>query len=115
MPITPRNMPFFEHFHEIKRRLTISVVVVLVLSFVFYSDYFFSLFMGIFLAPVREFLPDGKLTTMGPFEMLTFRFKISLFASLIASSPVLLYHFFAFITPTTHGINIKWLRKFLVP
>lgn len=109
MPIAPRKMPFFEHFHEIKRRLTISLVVVLVLSFVFYSDYFFSLFMGIFLAPVREFLPDGKLTTMGPFEMLTFRFKISLFASLIASSPVLLYHFFAFITPALKKRERKWI------
>lgn len=109
MPVSPRQMPFFEHFHEIKKRLTICLVVVLVLSFVFYSEKFFGFFMDIFLAPVREFLPDGKLTTMGPFEMLTFRFKISLFASLIASSPVLLYQFFAFITPALKPRERKWV------
>lgn len=109
MPITPREMPFFAHFRELKKRLTISLVVVLALSFLFYSDYFFTLFMNIFLAPVREFLPDGKLTTMGPFEMLTFRFKISLFASIIASSPVLLYQFFAFLTPALKKRERKWI------
>lgn len=109
MPVSPKQMPFFQHFAELRRRLTIIVVVIFVLSMVFYTEKCYIFLLDIFLAPVREFLPGGKLTVLGPFEQMTFRFKVAFAASIIASMPVILYEIFAFITPALKPKEKKWV------
>jgi len=109
MPINPRVMPFTKHFVELRKRFTYAFFTFLVLAFVFYSDFFYGLFMDILLHPIRDYIPGGRLTVLGPFETLTFRFKMSLYASFVVSSPVILYNVFAFIMPAIKKKERKWL------
>lgn len=109
MPVSPKQMPFFQHFAELRKRLTVIVIVIFVLSIVFYTDKCYVFLLDIFLAPVRAFLPGGKLTVLGPFEQMTFRFKVAFVASIIASMPVILYEIFAFITPALKPKEKKWV------
>lgn len=109
MPVQPKQMPFFQHFAELRKRLTVIVVVIFILSFVFYSKDIYVFLLNIFLGPVKEYLPNGTLTVLGPFEQMTFRFKVSFAAALIASMPITLYEIFAFITPALKPKEKKWV------
>lgn len=102
-------MPFFQHFAELRKRLTVIVVAIFILSFVFYSKDIYVFLLNIFLGPVKEYLPNGTLTVLGPFEQMTFRFKVSFAAALIASMPITLYEIFAFITPALKPKEKKWV------
>lgn len=99
MPVGPRLMPFTQHFVELRKRFTIIIVSILVLMFVFYTDTMYKSILGFILAPVLEYVPGGKLTVMGPFEALTFRFKVALFAAIVAASPIIIYNILAFMMP----------------
>ena len=109
MPVEPKRMPFLQHFHELRKRLTVIAVVLFVLALVFYNTAVFKFLMDIFLAPVQSYLPGGKLTVLGPFEQMTFRFKVAFFAALITSMPVILYEIFAFLTPALKPREKKWI------
>lgn len=98
-----------EHMAELRKRLTISVMVVVVLSVVFYAEPMFKGALEIFLAPISHLLPDGQLTVLGPFEQLTFRFKVAMFAAIIAGSPIIIYQIFAFLLPGLKDRERKWL------
>jgi sec-independent protein translocase protein TatC len=109
MPINPRVMPFTKHFVELRKRFTYVIIVLLIGIMVFYSDFFYKLVIDILIAPIREYIPGGQLTVLGPFEALTFRFKIALYAAIVASSPVIAYNILAFIMPAFKKRERKWL------
>lgn len=109
MPVQPQQMPFFQHFAELRKRLTVIVIAVLLLSFLFYSKDIYVFLLNLFLGPVKEYLPNGTLTVLGPFEQMTFRFKVSFAAAIIASMPIVLYEIFAFITPALKPNEKKWV------
>lgn len=109
MPISPRKMPFMQHVAELRKRITIAVLTVVVLSGVFYIEPLYVGALNVFLAPVREFLPDGMLVVTGPFEALTFRFKVSMFAAILAGSPIIIYQIMAFMMPALKERERKWL------
>lgn len=109
MPVGPRLMPFTQHFVELRKRFTIIIVSILVLMFVFYTDTMYKSILGFILAPVLEYVPGGKLTVMGPFEALTFRFKVALFAAIVAASPIIIYNILAFMMPAFKKKERRWL------
>jgi sec-independent protein translocase protein TatC len=109
MPINPRIMPFTKHFIELRKRFIYVLIAFLLLLVLFYQDYFYELIMNILLGPIKDYIPGGQLTVLGPFETLTFRFKIAMYAAVIASSPVILYNIFAFIMPAIKQKERKWL------
>jgi sec-independent protein translocase protein TatC len=96
MPVNPRVMPFAKHFVELRKRFIIILIVFVILLCVFYMEFFYKLIMDVLLYQIRDYLPDGHLTVLGPFETLTFRFKMSFYASTVGASPVILYNIFAF-------------------
>jgi len=109
MPINPRVMPFTKHFIELRRRFIYVLIAFFILLMVFYQDYFYQMIMNILLHPIRDYIPGGQLTVLGPFETLTFRFKMAMYAAAIASSPVIAYNLFAFIMPAVKEKERKWL------
>lgn len=109
MPISPRDMPFFQHFVELRKRATISLAAVLILSFIFYEDRIYGFLLKILLHPIAEYIPQGGLTVLGPFETLTFRFKIAVIAALIVSAPLIIYQIFAFLAPGLKPNERKWI------
>ena len=97
MPIGPARMPLFDHLGELRMRLVRIVACLAIAVIVFYMA---TPTMGQFLLlPIAEFLPTDPATGMAslqaidPFEAFAVRFEISLFAGLIATSPVILWWF----------------------
>lgn len=109
MPIGPKRIPFFEHIQELRYRLIVVVVSIVVVSTVLYA--FTDPILQWLLAPLHGLLPGDKLNVFGPFETFTFRFKIALYASIVATSPIILYQTFAFFLPALQPKE----RKFFVP
>ncbi|MDR1412937.1 MAG: twin-arginine translocase subunit TatC [Actinomycetes bacterium] len=108
-PIQAKKMPFFSHFAELRRRLTVCVAVLGVLSIAFFAEPVFKFLYNLLLSPVLAYLPDGKLITSGPFDPLVLRFQIGFFGALLVSSPVIIYEIFAFFAPALKERERKWV------
>ena len=95
-------MPLFDHLGELRMRLVRIVACLAIAVVVFYMA---TPTMGQFLLqPIFDFLPqnpDGSLAliALDPFESFATRFKISIWASIVACSPVSLWQILAFFLP----------------
>ena len=111
MPIGPARMPLFDHLGELRMRLVRIVVCLLIGVCVFY---FATPTMGQFLMiPISEYLPKGpdglpSFMAIDPFEAFGTRFKISIWAAIVACSPVILWQLLAFFLPALKPNERKW-------
>lgn len=111
MPIGPAKMSLFDHLSELRARL-VRIVVALLVAICFF--YIASPTMGqILLWPVRDFLPTSDsgavmLNALDPFEAFTTRLTITLFFSVIGTSPVTIWQILAFFLPALKPNERKW-------
>lgn len=111
MPIGPARMPLFDHLGELRMRLVRIVACLAIGVVVFYMA---TPTMGQFLLlPIAEFLPqtpDGLVGLMAidPFESFSVRFKISIWAAVVACAPVILWQLLAFFLPALKPEERKW-------
>lgn len=104
-------MPLFDHLGELRMRLVRIVVCLAIAVIVFYMA---TPTMGNFLLqPIFDFLPknaDGSvaLVALDPFEAFSTRFKISIWAAIVACSPVILWQLLAFFLPALKPSERKW-------
>ena len=111
MPIGPARMPLFDHLGELRMRLVRIVVCLIIGVCVFY---FATPTMGQFLMiPISEYLPKGpdglpSFMAIDPFEAFATRFKISIWAAVVACSPVILWQLLAFFLPALKPNERKW-------
>ena len=111
MPIGPARMPLFDHLGELRMRLVRIVVCLIIGVCVFY---FATPTMGQFLMiPISEYLPKGpdglpSFMAIDPFEAFGTRFKISIWAAIVACSPVILWQLLAFFLPALKPNERKW-------
>lgn len=111
MPIGPARMSLMEHLGELRMRLVRIVVVLLVACIVFYLAT--PTVAQFLLLPVAEFLPaneDGQvlLNVLGAFDAFALRFQLSLWASLVATAPFILWQILAFFLPALKPKERKW-------
>ncbi len=90
-------MRFIEHLDELRRRIVIIAVTVGMASMVLYIWSWD--FLEILMKPILPYLGDEKLRVLGPFEPFTFRFKVSLYAALVITSPIIIWQVLAFFLP----------------
>ncbi|MCL2491242.1 MAG: twin-arginine translocase subunit TatC [Coriobacteriia bacterium] len=109
MPVNPRVMPFTKHFIELRKRFIYILIVFFLFLILFYQEYFYVRIMDLLLYPLGDILPESGLVALGPFELLTFRFKVAIYSALVASSPVIFYNIFAFFMPAFKKQERKWL------
>ena len=102
----------FDHLGELRMRLVRIVACLAIAVVVFYMA---TPIMGQFLLmPIAEFLPVdpasgmASLQAIDPFEAFSVRFEISLFAGLVATSPVILWQILAFFLPALKPKERKW-------
>lgn len=111
MPIGPARMPLFDHLGELRMRLVRIVVCLLIGVFVFYMA---TPTMGQFLMlPIADLLPQDaegytQFIALDPFEAFGTRFKISIWASVVACSPVILWQLLAFFLPALKPSERRW-------
>jgi sec-independent protein translocase protein TatC len=104
-----KNMPFFTHFNELRKRLTNYFIVFALLSFFFYWQPIHEAIMRILFRDVLPLLPGGQFAVMGIFDPMTFRFTVGVYAALVVTSPLLVYHIFAFFAPAMKVKERKWI------
>lgn len=107
MPIGPKRLPFFEHIAELRKRLIIVILTIMVASTILYAPQFYNAIWGWFIAPIKHLVPDG-FVLLGPFEAFTFRFKVALYASIVLTSPVIIWHVLGFFLPALKPNERKW-------
>lgn len=107
MPIGPARMPLMDHLGELRRRLVIVVVAVLITVVFMYL--IAPQLITFLVQPVEEYIPG--LYVPGALEGFTLKFRVSLFASVVVCSPLIFWEILAFFLPALKPNE----RKFILP
>ncbi|MCH3967734.1 MAG: twin-arginine translocase subunit TatC [Atopobiaceae bacterium] len=108
MPIGPARMPLLDHLGELRRRLTIVVVALLVAAVIIYMAT--PALIEVLMDPIRQFLPDdGQLTVLSALGGFTIRFKVAIFFGMIVCSPIIIWEVMAFFLPAFTESERKWV------
>ena len=83
MPIGPARMPLFDHIGELRRRLTIIVVSLLVCAIVVY--FATPALIELMMDQIREAMRGGDLYVFTALGGFTIRFQVALFFSVTMS------------------------------
>lgn len=101
-------MPLMDHLGELRRRLTIVIVSVLLTAVVVY--FATPTLIDLMMEPIRAVMPtDADLmvfTTLGGF---TIRFKVAMFFGVIMCTPIILWEAMGFFLPALHANERKWV------
>jgi sec-independent protein translocase protein TatC len=108
MPITPKRLPFFDHIAELRRRIVVIAVTIIVLSMVLYT-WAWQIYLFV-LGPVLPLL-KSQPTIFGPFGTFGLRFQVAFYASLVIGAPVIIWQIMAFFLPALKPKE----RKYVVP
>jgi sec-independent protein translocase protein TatC len=111
---TPVQMPFMEHIRELRSRFLKSMLAIIVLSAIGFSQY--DRVQLWLLEYYRDAAKDNGLTflTFGPIEGLATRTKISSYIGLFAASPIWLWQVWAFINPALNRKERRYAIPFIV-
>lgn len=108
-------MPLMDHLAELRQRLIVSVLAVLVAvvpAWIYYQD-IFSFIRRPFDDVVSQSSSQASLTLAGVIDPFTLQIQVSLVSALIISSPVWLFQVWRFITPGLHRNEKKWAMLFV--
>ena len=108
-----REQTFLQHIGELRRRVFISVLAVMVgtaVSFVFFEQ-----IIEILVRPARDLNlgNGGQLIYTEVTELLTTAIKVSLMGGLVLASPVILYQVVMFVAPGLTGREKRYLFGFM--
>ncbi|TMG07474.1 MAG: twin-arginine translocase subunit TatC [Chloroflexi bacterium] len=102
-----RYLTLVEHLQELRRRLIIcSVAVVVGLAI---SAYFTGDLLRFLKHPAEERSQDFRLVFLEPFESFVTYFKIALMSSIVLAMPVIMYQILAFVAPGLKANEKRWL------
>lgn len=97
-----------DHLGELRRRLTIIVVALVVCAIVVYMAT--PVIIEFLIDPIRRFLPDGgRLTIMSSLGGFTIRFQVALFTAAIMTSPIIIWEVMAFFLPALKPAEQRWV------
>lgn len=100
-------MPLLDHLGELRRRLTIIVVSIIVTAIVVYAAT--PAAIEILLMPIKQYLPAEGLTVLSVLGGFTIRFKVALFLGVIICSPIIIWELMAFFLPALKPNERKWV------
>jgi sec-independent protein translocase protein TatC len=116
-PAERGRMTLLEHLAELRHRIIVCVITIVVGAFVVY--FLYDHVLAVFLHPYCHILKQDPRSSPGsctlyvqdPIDQLTIRIKIAFFGGIILGLPVILFQLWRFITP---GLNPNE-RKYAVP
>jgi sec-independent protein translocase protein TatC len=107
-------MTLVEHLTELRRRLFISIIAVVigaVIAFIFYNH-----ILSFLIHPYCSVLPKGKKCTLfiqDPLEGFAARLKVAGYGGLMLALPVVLWQLWRFITPGLHPREKRYAIPFV--
>lgn len=107
MPVGPARMPLLDHLGELRRRLTIVIVSILIATVVFY--FATPTVIDILTDPIRPFVESGQFyitTSLGGFSL---RFSIALKTACVVCVPMILWQILGFFLPALKPNERKWV------
>ena len=104
MPIGPARMPLMDHLVELRMRLVRIVVVMIIAICVFYLATP-TIIEFLFLS-INDLV--SSVIALDPFEAFSVRLSVSLWTSLIACSPIIIWQILAFFLPALKPSERKW-------
>ena len=107
MPIGPARMPLMDHLGELRRRLAIVAVSLLVTSVMVYVAT--PTLIDIMLDPIRDVFESNELTVLSVLGGFTIRFKVAFFFSLIICTPVIVWEVMGFFLPALKPSERRWV------
>jgi sec-independent protein translocase protein TatC len=113
-------MTLVEHLTELRRRLIICIVAVVIGTFI--GFFLYNGVIGFIAHPYRQFahahpnkvFGGGALVVTGPLEGFSTRLKVAAYLGIFFSSPVLLWELWRFITPGLHKNERRYAISFVV-
>jgi sec-independent protein translocase protein TatC len=100
------DLPLLDHLEELRQRLIRAMASILIFSIIAYI--FSDRLVDLVVKPV------GVVYFREPTGAFMVRIKISLFLGILASVPVLLYHFWKFVVPGLYEHEAKYLTPIIV-
>ncbi len=107
MPIGPARMPLMDHLGELRRRLTIIVVSVVVVALVVYMAT--PTLIEIMIDQISEAMRGGGLYVFTALGGFTIRFKVAVFFAVIVCSPIIIWEVMGFFLPALKPNERKWV------
>lgn len=107
MPIGPARMPIMDHLGELRRRLTIVVVSVIVCALIVY--FATPTLIELMIGQIEEAMRGATLVVTTVLGGFTIRFKVALFFSVIICSPIIIWEVLAFFLPALKPNERKWV------
>ena len=109
----PREQTMLQHLGELRRRLFICVIAILVGSAVSFA--FFEHIVEILVKPAEDLGlgTGGELIYTEVTELLTTAIKVSFVSGLVLASPVILFQVIIFIAPGLTGTEKRYLLGFM--
>ncbi len=105
----PEEMTLLEHLLELRNRILICAVAILIGLVV--CGIFWETILGWLLAPARERDESFRVVSFSPVDRIGVVFKIVMYGGVIIASPVVIYELLAFVVP---GLTPKE-RKLMLP
>ncbi len=105
-------MPLVAHLSELRRRLIVSVLALLVgaiVGFVLYNR-----ILSILLRPYTEVTGKTDFVFFDPLEAIATRLKVAAWSGAFLASPVVLWQLWRFITPGLHKKEKRYAIPFIV-
>lgn len=107
MPIGPARMPIMDHLGELRRRITIIVVSVLVCALIVY--FATPTLIDIMIGQIQEAMRGATLVVTTVLGGFTIRFKVAMFFSVIICSPIIIWEVLAFFLPALKPKERRWV------
>src|SRR5438045_9598920 len=108
LPEAETSKPFLEHLEDLRWtivKMAITLLVAMVLCFVFRTT-----LVQVMQQPLNDVDPKiGALRALGVTDSVTISFRLSFYAGIVISFPILLYFIAQFVLPVLHPVEQQYL------
>ena len=108
------EMPFLDHLEELRTRLLWVVGTLVICMFAAFAIVWQFDVIGILAAPIQPFLGNGKLVFTHPADPVSIVLKVAFGLGLVASSPMIVYQIWSFLSPALHAHEKRVLIPVLI-